>query len=227
MHEVHVEVDAADGIFVVPAVAIIVDPFCKEIELRSFAFLAIRSGVQPWVITVGHMLSFKWIMDAHHGDDAVAIEIFRPILISGAVSIRIISSHVSIMPSMDRLCQIPFVAIGVDPRDDVERVGFEECDGLLITIGGSLKQSGCDVNSALAGVWPRCVDSGDEQNRRAFIRIDRTGPSESNDVQFAILKTGSDRIQGDITSVYFCKRVQLFLMCCMIGPGSSRFSVGV
>jgi len=172
MHEVHVQVDAPGRILVVPAILIIVMALAEQVEVRTFSFFSIRLPVEAAVIRVGDEVGLAGIMYPHHRDESVSVEIIGSILVTRSITVRVITPHVSSVGVTRRIGDVPFMAIRIEPRHDVEGVGFEKGDDVFVTIGSTLKERSCDFDCAPGCMWPGGIDACNDQQSWSLARFD-------------------------------------------------------
>ncbi len=127
---VPVHVVAAGRVLVDLAVAVVVDPF--EAELLVFPLLAGLDGDEQSGVVGRELEAAVGVLLPHLGDLAVAVEVVVPVLVEQAVAV-VVAGRLAAPRAIGRVRPGEPVgpAVGVDRRDDVERLLIQELGDLL------------------------------------------------------------------------------------------------
>ena len=195
VHEVHVQVHAAEIVFVVLTVPVVVDTLDVEDEPGPLALVPIRLDVEPRLVGVLHPVGLGGIEDAHHRDQAVAVEVVGWILVQGAVTVAVVGAHRA-PPLADDVGEEPFRRVGVDARHDVHRVLAEERPHGLVVRGGLFQQRPGNGHGDGAAEEVIAVDVRHQEQCRAAIGINGAGQCQAKTLDVATFPAGADRRDG-------------------------------
>ena len=140
VHEVHVQIDAPPCILVVSAVLVVVVAFTGQIEAGSLACFAIRFGVKAWIVGIRDVIGLSWVVDAHHRNLAVPVDVIGTILVLCAITVGVVTAHVPWMVSMHIGSEVVFVPVRIESRNNVDRVAFQQVDDRVVAIGSTFQQ---------------------------------------------------------------------------------------
>ena len=200
VHEVHVQVDAADIVLVVLAVTVVIGAFDVERVPGPLALVAIRLDVEPLVGRIRHHVRLLDVQDTHHGDQTVTVEVVGRILVDLAVAIGVVGPHGAAPVHLD-LGKETLGGIRVDARNDIERVLGQELDRGFIGLAGHGQETRRDLKRHLGSDQMIAVDIGGEQEGRPPLGIDISFQCQSQRPQRTPLATGGDRLRRADTRV--------------------------
>lgn len=121
--EIAIEVDAAGAVLVVEAVPIAVGPFPVDRVAARLAPGRIGTAHQSRIVRMDHVGPVR-VLHTHDRDDAVFVQVLGTVLIRPAVVVVVELRGVGLPGRLDRR-EHQLGAVGVDARDDVERVRVE------------------------------------------------------------------------------------------------------
>ena len=121
VREVAIELDAADAVLVEEAVAIVVDAFPIDRPAARLALLRVGTLHQARIVARRRERTGR-VLDAHHGDQAVPVQVFRRILVETAVVVVVERRHVAAPGGLQRR-EHRLGPVRVEPRHDVEHAG--------------------------------------------------------------------------------------------------------
>ena len=122
--EVAIQVDATRAVLVEEAVAIRIDALPIQFVAAHLSLRCVGLLHDTRVGRIDHVFA-GGILEAHHGNHAVAIQVFRSIFVDTAVVVVVVRTHVPLAPRLYRR-EGQLGAIGIEPRKDVHHLRVQD-----------------------------------------------------------------------------------------------------
>ena len=122
--EVAIQVDATRAVLVEEAVAIRIDALPIQFVAAHLSLRCVGLLHDTRVGRIDHVFA-GGILEAHHGNHAVAIQVFRSIFVDTAVVVVVVRTHVPPAPRLYRR-EGQLGAIGIEPRKDVHHLRVQD-----------------------------------------------------------------------------------------------------
>jgi hypothetical protein len=195
VHEVHVEVNAADAVLVVLTVTVVIDAFDIQGKDGPLALVPIGGDVKTRLVGVRHQVRFVGFVHPHHRDQAVVVEIVGRVLVVDAVAIQVVGTHVA--PELrPHVGEVPLGAVGIDPGNDVQRVIGQEGDRLLIALVREAQETLRNGEGNGAAHEVIAVDVRHEEHGRAGVGLDVAIAGQTQRPDGPALAARADRLDG-------------------------------